>query len=77
LLRKYCPTDRFFAEGLIRFTQPSGLNDPDDARPDIVIGKYTPEDYASAREQAKQAGFDPITDADLEAIFLRPFPNAR
>jgi len=76
LTRKYCATSRFFDEGLIRFTQPGALNDPDEARPVIIVGKYSPEDYARARTEAKRSGYNRTSDADLE-VFLRPFPNRR
>jgi hypothetical protein len=74
---KYSPEPWFFEEGLIRFTQPSGLNDPDDARPDFLYGKYSPEDYADARRRAEQAGLTSATNELLETFFLRPFPARR
>jgi hypothetical protein len=77
MLYKYCPVSRFFDNGLIRFTQPGGLNDPDDVRPEILIGKYAPEDYAQARIKAQQAGLRPMPDKRLEALFMNPFPSRR
>jgi hypothetical protein len=76
LIRKYCSEPRFFEQGLIRFTQPGALNDPAEARPEIVIGKYAPDDYVRARGQAQQSGYDWKSDTDLE-IFLTPFPSRR
>jgi hypothetical protein len=76
-MRKYYSATPFFENGLVRFTQPSALNDPDEARPELMFGEFAPEDYARAREQAKSAGRDTISNQELERFYLRPFPSLR
>jgi hypothetical protein len=62
------PTARFFEKQMVRFTQPSALNDPDEALPNLSFGRFTEEDYAVAREKATRK---------LEAMFMTPFPSRR
>ncbi|MFD6321046.1 DUF2971 domain-containing protein [Methylorubrum thiocyanatum] len=76
-LYKYYPTTRFFENRMVRFTQPSALNDPDEALPKLSFGRFTEEDYAVAREKAARVGFRPSTDRELEAVFMTPFPSRR
>lgn len=76
-LYKYYPTARFFENRLVRFTQPSALNDPDEALPEMSFGRFTEEDYAVAREKASRAGFQPATVQELEAMFMIPFSSGR
>ncbi|WP_283535732.1 DUF2971 domain-containing protein [Methylorubrum extorquens] len=67
-LYEYYPTARFFEKQMVRFTQPSALNDPDEALPNLSFGRFTEEDYAVAREKATRK---------LEAMFMTPFPSRR
>lgn len=76
-LYKYVAVDRFFGRRLVRFSQPSALNDPDEALPELSIGRYSEDDYAKARRKAALAGMFDATTQDLEAFFLKPFPAAR
>jgi hypothetical protein len=77
MLFKYLASPRyFFKNGMIRFTQPGGLNDPDDARPQLLYGKHAPEDISAAREHARQRGFGEVSD-DVIELFLTPFPAGR
>lgn len=76
-LYKYYPEDRFFEKRLVRFSQPSALNDPNEALPEMLIGRYSEDDYAKARREAERAGMPDATIEDLEAFFLKPFPSAR
>ncbi|MFI0844359.1 DUF2971 domain-containing protein [Mesorhizobium sp. IMUNJ 23232] len=54
LIFKYAPHTKFFGNGLFRFTQPSALNDPEEALPVVLFEDYAPEDFAVAR--ARMAG---------------------
>ncbi|WP_199084598.1 DUF2971 domain-containing protein [Bosea sp. ASV33] len=76
-LYKYYPEDRFFERRLVRFSQPSALNDPNEALPEMLIGRYSEDDYEKARREAERAGMHDATIEDLEAFFLKPFPSAR
>lgn len=72
-LYKYMPEPRFLSNGLFRLSQPSALNDPHEALPQILFGNYAPEDRARARQLA---GID-IPEDELEMMLLDPFPSER
>lgn len=76
-LYKYSPTARFFQNQLVRFTPPSALNDPDEARPELSFGRYSDEDYATARRQAALAGMPDTNIEELETFFMNPMPAPR
>jgi hypothetical protein len=77
IIYKYTESPRFLENGLFRFSQPVALNDPDEARVDLSFGKYVPDDYRLARLKAVKAGISSISDADLETLFMHPFPAGR
>ncbi|WP_197742795.1 DUF2971 domain-containing protein [Lentilitoribacter sp. Alg239-R112] len=81
MLYKYAETPRFFEEGLIRFTQPDALNDPDEARPRVQVNAYSEEDISNAYAQAKNSEISTddtiIDDEFVKNFFLTPFPSAR
>lgn len=72
-LYKYMPEPRFLSNGLFRLSQPSALNDPLEALPQILFGSYAPEDRARARQLA---GMD-IPEDELEMMLLDPYPSQR
>ena len=77
MLLKYLPSTRFFENGMMRFSQPGALNDPNEARPQLSFGKYASEDYAEASRKANEAGIHNLPKDRLEAFFLVPFPRRR
>jgi hypothetical protein len=54
-LLKYMECPLFLDNGLFRFTQPGATNDEaNEARPELLFGRYAPEDYEHTRESFKK-----------------------
>ena len=77
LIFKYMPEPRFLDNRLFRFSQPEALNDPFEARPELEVGKFSPEDIEEARRTAERAGHGDISDEDLIVFHLNPYPALR
>lgn len=76
-LYKYMSHCAFLENSLFRFSQPSALNDPEEALPHVRYGRYAPEDYEHARLEAQRYGNYDISDEELEAMHLNPYPARR
>ena len=76
-LFKYMPHSRFLKNGLFRFSQPEALNDPFEARPKLTVGEFSTEDIEEARKMARRELHGNISDEDLKAFYLTPFPAHR
>jgi Protein of unknown function (DUF2971) len=77
VLFKYFERPHILVSGLVRFSQPGALNDPEDSLPQVAFDVYSPEDYAAAREYALGSGFPFMSEEDLEHFALAPYPAAR
>ena len=75
-LLKYAASARFLENGLFRFSQPA-LNDPYEAFPGLLVNSYAAEDIEAARREADEFGASNISDEQLRALFLPPFPARR
>jgi signal transduction histidine kinase len=71
------PRLRFLEEGCFRITQPSALNDPFEVKPRVILDEFSDEDWAVARDSARQAGMIPNDDDEVRALFLEAYPAGR
>jgi hypothetical protein len=77
MLFKFSPSSRFLDDSLFRFSQPSALNDPHEALPELLISEYSEEDLRAARAKVAADGMRDIDDDMLINFFLKSFPSAR
>ncbi|MFT6469450.1 MAG: hypothetical protein ACJARQ_002633 [Oleispira sp.] len=71
------PRSSFLTDGLFRITQPIFLNDKgSEAKLYPYFNKFSPADYAWARKKSDSVtsiNSPPLSDEDLEKLFLKPF----
>lgn len=78
LIYKYvAPRTEFLQTELYRFTQPNELNDPFEARPIVLINKYSREDCEVARAKAAADGGPNLSQEELEGIYMSPATSYR
>lgn len=76
-LLKYTPNLKFLDNGLFRFSQPAALNDAYEALPGLLVNAYSNEDLAAAKARSVRDGFRGMSDNELVARYLTPFPAHR
>lgn len=76
-LLKYTPNLRFLDNGLFRFSQPAALNDAYEALPGLIINAYSNDDIAAVKARSVRDGFHGMSDEELVAGYLTPFPAGR
>jgi len=79
-LEKGCPGAprlRFLEKNCFRITQPCALNDPFEVKPRVILDEFSDEDWAVAREGARQAGIPSDDDEVIRALCLEAYPAGR
>jgi hypothetical protein len=74
------PRSDFISDQLFRITQPKCLNDPFEMQPQVLLEKYSPEDWSEARKQMRKTSLfsdSEPTDEDVQALFLDSYPAGR
>ncbi|MGV3489874.1 MAG: DUF2971 domain-containing protein [Devosia sp.] len=75
-LFKFTPAGRFLKNGKFRFSWPSQLNDPFEARLSLTNGSFTAADLLTARAELGRLGFWGLTDDEVQHL-VSPFPAQR
>lgn len=67
----------FLRNERFRFTQPRFLDDPTEANPVLIFGRYTDRDRAAARLRLARNGIAGLSDDRVESMCLDPCPPLR